>query len=192
MMGMIVQREPGLGYTPAIAAIPASGPAAPIVAMVLGAVSLGVGLFKLFHKSDPRKVPDTIVVENAQRSFNAIWETVSGEHFAELFNGGRPSLSETDPDAMQWGRTGNPQVDIGAALAAADATYRDAVAHLLRQESVANIDGNYGPLLARLNAVKNARAADPAWAAANLGSTLGLPTWALVAAAGVALLVVAA
>jgi len=184
MMGFVVQRESGLGFAPAIAAlIPASGPAAPIVGAIVGAVMLGVSIYKFFSRGDPRKVPDTQVVEAAQRSFNEIWFAVSGERFTSLF-APEGSLSETNPDALPYGRTGNPDIDIDAALAAADATYRDAVAHLMRPESVENINGNYGPLLARLQAVKNARAG-----AGPLGALSKLPAWAPWALGGLAVVV---
>lgn len=172
MMGMYTNTRT-MGFAPVIAAAAAaSGPAAPIII----AVAAGIGLIlKFVHFGpDPRKRPDTVVVEAAEQGFNRVWYAVSGEDLGgalrddiqpgdfgkmgvSLTNGGAPSAYDAGQYATPYGPTGNPNVDIDAAIQSAQNTLGEAISMLQRSESVANIQAAFAPLMARLNEVKRQR-----------------------------------
>jgi hypothetical protein len=124
----VVRRRatPQLGFTVVAAApvIAASGPAAPIVAAVVGIASLIMGLVKLFKfHGDPRDPLDAGAVEAGTVACYNIWYLVSGEALAgagfpenNVKNPATWSLRSSAYPNVPKGPRGDPNADIDQAI----------------------------------------------------------------------------
>lgn len=171
MVVSIDNSSPALGFAPVVAAaIPASGPAAPIVATIAGLAQLGLTLYHLFSKYDPRKLHDTAMVENFAASFHSLWYSITGEELP-----GIPGVTATAQPG-QYGAehidlfrasaypnvpmpAGNRQIDVQGAQQALAATFQDFARQMQRPESVPNLKNNYDYFQSLLQRVADAQTA---------------------------------
>jgi len=188
---------------------PLTGPAAPVVAMIAGLVSLGASLSGVFAGCGPSCEHDTQEVEGFAMAFHNLWYAMTGEALP-----GIPGVSVTTIPG-QYGAQGidlfrksnypNVPFPYGApgaptaenAIASLNATFQQVESSLVRTQSVANLKGNYDYFLSLLQEYAANQANAPAsmgtLTAGTIGASIGnwwtgLSGWgqAAVAACGVA------
>lgn len=142
---------------------------AAFVTAFTGITKLGSKLFGGIGP-DPRKVPDTQMVEKGQRVLNDLWYKVSGEQL--------PLFGITAYPNVPYGAAGNPNVNIDEIIMQGNAIIQEVYNAMQRPESRQNtFFTNPGSgVMMLFQKVKNARAQAP------VGITAGLLTEPIIGA----------
>ena len=168
-MGQLIRvetRQRGLGFTPIIAAAPATGTAAPFV-VAAGLIASLVPVFaKLLNFGyNPRKLNDTAITEAVKQALNQLWYQLTGE----AING-----VQRTADPGQYGKAGialfagsaYPDVpypagrtDPAGIIAQAQQIIAQGRSNLVRQESFQGYDANANAMLGLFSQVAQAQAA---------------------------------
>ncbi len=137
-------------------AAPFTGPAAPFVAGIAGALGFFSTLFGFGH--DPSKLNDTAVTEAFRIGMNAMWNDLTGDSLPTACDPGqcgnqRVAIFEQSPYPNVPYPAGRPGIDPIQFIAALERAHQEALSKLQRSESAAGLDQNYrymGGLLRRV------------------------------------------
>ena len=167
-MGQLIRvetRQRGMGFVPVIAAAPAFGPAAPIVAAV-GAIASLVPLFaKLLNFGyNPRKLNDTAITEAVKQALNALWYQLSGEALNGVSRTAEPGRYGAEGIAL-FTASAYPDVpypagrtDPSGIMQQAQQIIAQGRSNLVRQESFQGYDANANAMLGLFSQVAQAQA----------------------------------
>ena len=167
-MGQLMRVETGqrgMGFTPVIAAAPAFGPAAPIVAAVGVIASLVPVFTKLLNFGyNPRKRNDTAITEAGKPARNQLWYQLTGEAINGVHRTAEPGQYGEAGIALFAG-SAYPDVPYPAGrtdpadiIAQAQQIIAQGRSNLVRQESFSGYDANADYMLGLFSQVAQAQA----------------------------------